>query len=243
MGGHRKVASVPSDPNQRRQRLGELLIRRRLDLDPRYRNRQVFADERGVEYRIVSDIERARRSNFHAVTIAEIERAYKLPAGAVARYLDGGSLEPQPLADTGAPRALHAPAARALVDFTEGEKPEVLRPYIEPVLRAAYDALDVLDRLGGDIPDPSEVPGMEQAVAAVPGALLPLTPKETDLWDDRRLMLREKLVIIARSRQLNAQMDEQARRTGLNRACIAAECNFPAVVPVRVAGRAVRASH
>lgn len=97
---------MTSDPGQDWQRLGELLIRRRLDLDPRYRNRQVFAAERGVEYRIVSDFERHRRSNYHAVTIAEIERAYELPPGSVGRVLAGGDLEPAP----DAPRRPSGPA-------------------------------------------------------------------------------------------------------------------------------------
>ena len=88
---------MPTDTSKERQRrLGELLIRRRLDLDPRYRNRQVFAYKRGVEYRIVSDIERGRRMNFHAVTIAEIERAYALTSGAISRFMEGGDLEPLP---------------------------------------------------------------------------------------------------------------------------------------------------
>jgi hypothetical protein len=121
---------VTSDPSQDRQRLGELLIRRRLDLDGRYRNRQVFADERGVEYRIVSDIERARRANFHAVTIAEIERAYELPPGAIGRFLDGGELEMLPARPMTAGQS--PPARRRLPVLDDGDE-EGLQAYLQGV--------------------------------------------------------------------------------------------------------------
>ena len=74
------------------ERLGSLLVRRRIELDRRYRNRQIFAREREIDYRIVSDIERGRRANFETQTIALIERAYDLDAGAIERGLRGGDL-------------------------------------------------------------------------------------------------------------------------------------------------------
>jgi hypothetical protein len=79
-------------------RLGELLVRRRIELDPRYVNRQLFSNERGVHYRTVSDIERHRRDNYEAVTIAAIEVAYALTPGSIGRVLAGGELEPLPSA-------------------------------------------------------------------------------------------------------------------------------------------------
>lgn len=75
-------------------RLGALLVRRRVELDRRFRNRSVFSRERDIEYHIVSDIERARRTNFEPQTIALLEHAYKLPMGAIDRVLAGGELEP-----------------------------------------------------------------------------------------------------------------------------------------------------
>jgi hypothetical protein len=103
---------VPSDISHTRKRLGELLIRRRLDIDPRYQNRQVFADERGVEYRIVSAIERGERANFQIVTIAKLEAAYDLAPGSIASFLAGGELE---LREPAAPLAEPAPARRLRV--------------------------------------------------------------------------------------------------------------------------------
>lgn len=69
-------------------------MRRRIELDPRYANRQVFAAERGINYRIVSSFERGERSNYDASTIAAIEVGYGLRPGAIAGALDGGDLGP-----------------------------------------------------------------------------------------------------------------------------------------------------
>lgn len=76
------------------RRLGELLVRRRIELDPRYSNRQVFTRERGINYRTVGDIERGARTNFDSTTIAAVEVAYGLAAGTVTATLAGGDLEP-----------------------------------------------------------------------------------------------------------------------------------------------------
>ena len=40
-----------------RKRLGRLLVQARVDLDVRYKNRAMFARERGLNYRLVQDIE------------------------------------------------------------------------------------------------------------------------------------------------------------------------------------------
>lgn len=76
------------------QRLGSLLIRRRVDLDRRYKNRNLFATERGIEYRLVSDIERHRRTNFEETTLAVLEAAYALEPGSLRKALAGGDLIP-----------------------------------------------------------------------------------------------------------------------------------------------------
>lgn len=72
------------------ERLGEMLVRRRLELDPRYRNRRTFTREHAPDlYRIVNDIELGRRDNYEPATLAAIEAAYSLPAGTIGRLLDG----------------------------------------------------------------------------------------------------------------------------------------------------------
>lgn len=90
----RKVPLVPVTANWKQ--LGEQLVRRRIELDPRYANRRLFADERGVNYRTVSDVERGRRDNYEDATITALEVAYAVKPGSVSHALAGGELEPLP---------------------------------------------------------------------------------------------------------------------------------------------------
>jgi hypothetical protein len=79
---------MPTYPPSAWERLGAALIRRRIELDSRYRNRRTFADERHADYRIVNDIELGRRDNYEPATVAALELAYDLPSGAIGRFLD-----------------------------------------------------------------------------------------------------------------------------------------------------------
>lgn len=78
------MASTP--PDESWQRLGRALIARRLDLNPKYKSREVFARDTDMDYRVLFDIENARRTNFGAMTIARIERAYELQNGAIEKF-------------------------------------------------------------------------------------------------------------------------------------------------------------
>jgi hypothetical protein len=84
---------TPPDPAW--ERLGQMLFQRRTQLDARYSNRSKFATERGVDYRVVYDIEKARRTNFGDAVLGAIERAYELPAGAIRAALKGDDF-PEP---------------------------------------------------------------------------------------------------------------------------------------------------
>lgn len=101
-------------PTDNWTRLGELLVRRRIELDPRYSNRQLFAAERGINYRTVSDVERARRSNYEDGTITAVEVAYSVAPGSVAAVLAGGDLAPVPASRPAGtpPRPAEAPLSR-----------------------------------------------------------------------------------------------------------------------------------
>jgi hypothetical protein len=85
---------MPSRPSAAWERLGGSLVRRRLELDPRYRNRKLFAQERcpGL-YRVLSDIELGRRSSYKPAVLLEIEGAYGLEPGSIDRFLAGGDLD------------------------------------------------------------------------------------------------------------------------------------------------------
>ena len=84
----------PSATPAKWQRLGELLVRRRVELDPRYQNRTVFTAERGLDYRLAFDIEEAKRTNFRKGTLAGIAVAYGVTLDSLYAALDGGQLEP-----------------------------------------------------------------------------------------------------------------------------------------------------
>ncbi|MGH9198312.1 MAG: hypothetical protein ACRD1T_21585, partial [Acidimicrobiia bacterium] len=74
------------------KRLGEALSTRRPQLNPKHRNRQAFTKDKGLEYRVVYDIEKGARTNFRPETIAGLEAAYGLPAGSFARFREDPTL-------------------------------------------------------------------------------------------------------------------------------------------------------
>jgi hypothetical protein len=77
-----------------RERLGRLLVQRRISLAPRYRVRTLFADDVGLHWRLLHDLERNKRSNFTDETLAAVEVAYRWKPGSIARVLAGGDPEP-----------------------------------------------------------------------------------------------------------------------------------------------------
>jgi hypothetical protein len=78
---------VAITPPEAWERLARALIARRLDLDPKYKSREAFARDTGMDYRVLFDIEKARRTNFGPITITRLERAYKLQNGSIERFL------------------------------------------------------------------------------------------------------------------------------------------------------------
>lgn len=81
---------MSSDDREAWQRLGELLKARRAELDPRYVNKRAFCADRGVNYRVVSDIESARRTNFTPEMLRALEVAYRLAPGAIIEAVEHG---------------------------------------------------------------------------------------------------------------------------------------------------------
>src|ERR1700733_5729560 len=89
-------------PQDARERLGELLVQRRIELNPRWRKRTVFAEDHGLNWRLLYDIERARRDTFSDETLAAVEVAYRWRKGSIAAVLAGG--DPAPMSDGASPR-------------------------------------------------------------------------------------------------------------------------------------------
>jgi hypothetical protein len=162
------------------KRLGELLVRQRIELDPRYSNRQLFASERGLNYRTVSDIERGRRDNYEDATITAVEVAYHVAPGSVAAVTGkGGDLDPLP-----APRtALHPVRASAPGVTAQPPAEEILAG-----LLSRYKDDGVIQAMGAQVPLPPawaavqeilwwlERQGDEAAAAEVLGSLLSRYP-------------------------------------------------------------------
>jgi hypothetical protein len=80
----------PSDGKSARKRLGELLMQARVEMDLRYRNRALFARERGLNERLVQDVETGYRGGFRAPTKLAIEIAYGWEAGSFDAVMAGG---------------------------------------------------------------------------------------------------------------------------------------------------------
>jgi hypothetical protein len=71
-------------------RLGKMLEQRRAELNPRWRDLTVFAEERGLNWRLAWDIEKNRRTSYRSVTLTAIEVSYGWQPGSIARVLEGG---------------------------------------------------------------------------------------------------------------------------------------------------------
>jgi hypothetical protein len=93
---------MPTVPQDARERLGELLVQRRIELNPRWRKRTVFAEDHGLNWRLLYDIERARRDTFGDETLAAVEVAYRWRKGSIAAVLAGR--DPVPMGDDAPPR-------------------------------------------------------------------------------------------------------------------------------------------
>jgi hypothetical protein len=141
------VSDVDTPESQRWKRLGKSLLARRVELDLRYRNRRVFADDVGLDYRVLYDIESGRRSNYSDATLHAIERAYQVQAGSIRGVLAGGALEPAtPQPGDGARRdatpgpVYSDPAEQKIWEITE--LPPVVRRQLIGVLRVTLEALE-----------------------------------------------------------------------------------------------------
>jgi hypothetical protein len=138
-----------------RVRLGKLLIRRRIELSSRYRDRTLFAHERlDDKWRTLHDLELAKRPNFRPETLEAVEAAYEWQPGSIERVLAGGDplprRAPEELAQPVGRKPFADPAAEALARAIEERFPALLPSdvvtiventrLIEAGRRAAFDA-------------------------------------------------------------------------------------------------------
>lgn len=142
-------------------------------------------------------------------------------------------------ADAAPPRLKASPRRKAAPPASNDPD---LRPWRQQVLREAYEAAGILGRLSpGELPEPDQVPGLEEVLLGLPGALIFDADHEISAWDNPALPLQRKVNVIALTRRLGAQADERERkrRTGL-----AGHVPVTGAVPAlfSVGGRAIGAS-
>lgn len=130
---------MATGPHDAWKRLGDLLIQRRIELSPRYRVRTVFAEETGLHWRMLYDIERGKRANFPDETLAAIEVAYRWQPGSIRAVLAGG--EPSPVQPPGSDRREAARRAEEfLAGLTEEDRQQLADDFIKAIRsRAARD--------------------------------------------------------------------------------------------------------
>ncbi|MGI5414297.1 hypothetical protein [Actinomadura luteofluorescens] len=109
------------------QNLAGLLKTRRVQLDVRYKNRRAFCDAKNLDYRVVSDIEGARRDNFSGPMLTALEVAYEIADGGIEQALADPDLKELPGRDT---HPLRVPSDVSLRDLEPWERSIWLNPHL-----------------------------------------------------------------------------------------------------------------
>lgn len=148
----------------------------------------------------------ARMAAVVGVTSDQMETQGQRPDAAEFMRQD---VRPEPLLVAPVPRR-EAPPVNG-----SGEDPDLPR-YRQQVLREVYEAIGLLPRLGpGELPRPDEMPGTEDALLGLPGALIFTADYQVLAWDNPRLSLWGKIDSIARARLVwDKATAEEQRRTG-----------------------------
>jgi hypothetical protein len=132
MADRRPVIMGPDDAWKR---LGELLQLRRAELG--YKRRPAFTRERGINIRLVTDIENAYRPNtFLTPTLREIAQAYQVTYDSIVAIVLGHDDELIPAA----PTALPVPGGPPGWLASEEGRVEADRPYVDRI-RGRLDVL------------------------------------------------------------------------------------------------------
>lgn len=133
------------------KRLGEQLIRRRVELDPRYSNRTLFCAERALDYRLVYDIEVARRRNFRKTTLGAIAAAYAVTLDSLNGVVraDAEYLEPVPHPPSRPDMSRSGPGAGGTPE-EEALRAIAADSRLRPELRQAFIALAKAMKAAGE---------------------------------------------------------------------------------------------
>jgi len=161
---------MSNDTETAGKRLGDLLVRRRIELNPAWRSRRAFtaAHAPSLLYRVVNDLENGNRFNFEPATIAAIEVAYRLAPGSLRRSLGIGILEPA----------------------SEPRRPGQFQVIRDPEGGIAAQRREAADKWAAMLTTPVG-PELEEIKAAIdaawPGAagadIFPSHPEVAEIWD------------------------------------------------------------
>lgn len=136
------------------QRLGEALQRRRVEIDPRYRNLALFARERSLNERLVADIEHGRRKGYRPGTRHALEISYELDAGRIQRFVAGE------VTDLG-PRSPVAPQDAGAQPPLRYDDPRI--QYVADTPGVSYETARALAELTRILLERDEAPGQSRS--------------------------------------------------------------------------------
>ena len=124
------------------QRLGEMLLNRRVELTGDT-NREAFARDAGLRYsRSLFDIENGKRDNYSPAMLAQMEQVYRWAAGSIELVLQGG--QPIELSDGHRSAALLSLKDRRYTGQTELVCEWVARWYLNVPVENRDHAVDLL---------------------------------------------------------------------------------------------------
>ena len=177
-------------------RLGEMLRVQRQMLDRRYSNRRAFANERGLNYKAVYDIERAAtggRTDFTLDSVLTLAEGYNVSYQSIGAALEGGELEPlttppprlaavPPLPASDEDRAIQA-ILRAdgdpLPEFSPG-----IRAALATHLPGLMDTVEQAARAEAGRRDVSVLDVLKEVPPA--SVIFPAGSTDAELWDEWR---------------------------------------------------------
>ena len=203
-----------------RQHLGRQLSERRVELDPRFHDRRIFAAERGIGYKLSQDLENVppKRGDSAPVTLRDkVAPAYGVTYESIQDLLDevpGAELAAAPGQPPRRARGRHRAASRAaaadgLVDLLSPDREDRARTYHDQIAenrdrwRIAYAAAHP----GIAVDDVPEPPGTD----LFPGSALYAAE-----WDENAdvLTVAQRIWLVAELQVFRAAARERQSGTG-----------------------------
>jgi hypothetical protein len=172
-----------------------LRVQRQL-LDRRYSNRRLFADERGLNYKAVYDIERAAtggRTDFTLDSVLTLAEGYNVSYQSVGAALEGGELEPLDVPSSPAVLSVVPPGADdeeeigAVLEGRGERYPEFSAPVAGAIMALVPGIRAAVEKAARAEAKRRRVPVLTVLREVPPGALVfPDDAEYAGLWDEWR---------------------------------------------------------